>query len=282
MSRINGGGGLGPVNVRPIEPQVLPDDVRERAALACRQRIESSLRTVASAFYELSMGLLEAYENNYPALWGFRNFRAYVEEHLDMKYRRAIYLVDVARALKNAGVERGRAERIGWTKLKEISGPMQERPEEAPRLLELAGSTSSRELKRRLKADNADQTSPSPEALRLSARFEGPSQRLMEDALAMAYAELGCQDPARGLAHIAAAWLRAQDAGHIRASPEAATEPEDLDAEIARLEARYGVRLQALEEAERLEALLGKPDPEEGARHFDSDEDVETLLGLRG
>ena len=222
--------------------------LNERKALECRERIETAAKNASTAFYDMSMGLLEAYENDYAKIWGYENFSDYVESALDMKYRSAYYMVEVGKVSRQFAIDRGQIERIGWTKMKEIASFIQEKPEDAKHYIEMAESMSVRQLQDSLRAEvrMTEQREARPAILRLSMKFEGEGADIVSGALTTAYADIGRDDAALAFQHIAGEWLMARGA-----TPAAA-----LEDWLSYLKNVYGVTLVRSESADSLDALL--------------------------
>ena len=106
-----------------VQTELMPKEataelsIHEQKAAQCKERIETAHKGASVAFYDMSMGLLEAFENEYPKVWGYENFSDYVEKALDMKYRTAYYMVEIGKVVRDLAIDKGRVQRIGWTKL---------------------------------------------------------------------------------------------------------------------------------------------------------------------
>jgi hypothetical protein len=53
---------------------------------------------------------------------GYDNFKAYVEAECSIKYRKAMYLINIYNGLVESGVPWAKVAHLGWTKLKELAG----------------------------------------------------------------------------------------------------------------------------------------------------------------
>ena len=223
--------------------------VRHAAATRCRERISNALRGATVAFYDMAMGLLEAYEQEYHKEWGFESFKAYVEAELDMKFRAAYYMVEIARTVRKHGLDANRVQQIGWTKMREITTALEERPEEQERYLHMAESMSARELKKAMHSEvtPGDAQKVKPSIMRLSLKFEGDDAGILSEALAMAYADIGREDVNQALSHIAGEWLMARGGG---------ANASTLEQWQAFIEKTFGVRLLRSEREETIDTVL--------------------------
>ena len=186
--------------------------VREEAAKRCRRRISQALHGASVAFYDMALGLLEAHEQEYHREWGFESFREYVEKELDMKYRTAYYMVEIAQMARNLGIDAERIKQIGWTKMRVITGAISNNPEESEKYLHMAESMSQRDLQNAVRSEilMKEAQESKPAVMRMSLKFEGDSAGILSDALSIAYADIGREDVTQALAHIAGEWLMAR------------------------------------------------------------------------
>jgi hypothetical protein len=242
-------------------------------AQKCRETIESAMTGITKNFFELSAALNEAYGNDYAAIWGFENFRAYVEEQLEMKYRRAMYLVSCGQAIEKLGLKPAQVEKIGWTRFKEVAPRLLENPDAANKYLDMAEKMSTSELKDALKEEDGVSTSKERKGqaamMRLSMKFEGDAMSVVSDALNLAYSELGSEEVGSAFNHICAEWLMTKGGS---------VEGVALEDWLTYLEKTYGVKLQKVEGDESIDALLGEGEGEV-AQTDDEDAELEALLG---
>lgn len=270
-----------PVEASPqvLDGELLGPESQDRATQV-REMIEGAVNNMTVAFYDLAVGLYEAYAKNYAQIWGYQNFEAYVTGRLDMKYRRAIYLVDCGKAIVEIGIDREKVQHIGWTKFKEISALIQKKPEEADRYLALAEGVSASQLKEELRKEVEIKQGREATAgvMRMSLKFEGDAMNVVADAIRIANGELGKEDVHASIGHICAEWLMAKSAVGTASS---------LDDWLLYLERTYGVRLQRVTSEESLESLLegGEASAAEEASiesmlGGEEDDDVRKLLGV--
>lgn len=75
---------------------------------------------------------------------GYETFREYVEARFGMKYRKAMYLIQIYDALVESGVAWAKVEHLGWSKLKELAGLLT--PENVDEWVEIAEPKTVMEL----------------------------------------------------------------------------------------------------------------------------------------
>jgi hypothetical protein len=83
---------------------------------SCRRKITAAYRGAAIAYYDIAVGLLEVWDNDYAKDWGYRNFQDFVETELDMKYRTGYYYVEIARAVKKFNISKGQVQKLAGRK----------------------------------------------------------------------------------------------------------------------------------------------------------------------
>jgi hypothetical protein len=221
----------------------------EQAANQCKDRIIRAMRGYNTALYDIALGLAEAYDKDYAPVFGYSNFAEFVETELDMKYRSAYYMVEIAHVVTKIGIAPEQVNRIGWSKMKSIASYIQEKPEEADKYLEMAETLSSAKLQEALKSEVkfTEGKDASGHTLRLSMKLDGDAASIVNDALALAYGDIGREDTALAIQHITSEWMVA------RGSTPSGASLEDW---IKYLEKAYGVKLVRTADEETLDALL--------------------------
>lgn len=223
--------------------------LRSQQATACREKINQAVRGANVAFYDMAMGLMEAYENEYAKEWGFENFSDYVQRELDMKYRQAYYFVEIGQTVRQLGIDADRVQKIGWTKMKEITGSMKEHPEDKEKYLGMAESMTTRELIEAVKSEVqiTDAKDARPVTMRLSLKFEGDTASMISDGLTLSFGDIGREDVNQGLAYIVGEWMMARGGG---------AQASTLEQWIAFIEKTFGVKLAKVKEEENIDTIL--------------------------
>lgn len=223
--------------------------IRAEAAIKCRERISTALHGASVAFFDMSMGLLEAFEQDYAHEWGFKSFADYVESELDMKYRTAYYMVEIGKTVRRLGLNAERIQQIGWTKMREITNALNENPDESEKYLRMAETMSHRELKDAIQSEVSVRAATEGKlaCMRLSLKFEGDSASMLSDALALAQADIGKEDVNLALAHMAGEWLMARGGG---------AQASTLENWIDFIRKTFGVNLVRAEQEEDLDVIL--------------------------
>jgi len=255
-----------------VRPEVLPAEgatrdyshlpTHEQAAYCCKDKIEDAHKRAHMVYYDMSLGLLEAYENDYAPIWGCANFAEYVEKNLDMKYRQAYYMVDAGKVIRKLSLPREQVERIGWTKMRAITDFINAKPEDASRYLDMAERMSRTQLQAALEGEvNLQREKQAkPAVMRLSLKLEGDAANVVSEALTIACEDIGREDVGLAFHHIAGEWMMARGA-----TPKS-TPLEDW---LAFLRKVYNVDLVRAEDAGNIDALLAG-----GVTNEDDEEDA--------
>lgn len=246
--------------------------VVEAKAAQCRQRLEGAYKAAAKNYLVAANAILEAYENDYFEIWGHGNLQQYAEEVLGMKKRAAYQFLHIAQAVRARNLDEDVVQRIGWTKMREISESLIQATdeEEADELLELAEKNSRAKLVDELKsrAGLSPGRAKEEETFRLSLAWKGrDSYKAIQDALELAYQDIGSEDPKSAFERICGDWLMARD------DSSATT----LEALIEFAKNQFNVDLVPAAHDDAVELALGGREEHE---EVSGDQDVETLLGI--
>lgn len=236
-------------------------------SLACKERINEAISSQAKAFYDLALGLEEAYRCGYAKDWGYPNFRAYVENHLKLRPRRVFYLVKCGEAIAKHDIPKERVTKIGWTRFREIAKPCLESPEKAAKLLEMAESLTVRELSDEVRGIRTTEGKDAVAgSVRLSFRFDSVNKSLIEDAFKTASEEAQSNDAHAQFMHIITEWMLSKSNSSTMST---------LEDWITYLEGAFGRKIAVVESNESIEELLATTEAEATTSGFLNDEDAE-------
>jgi hypothetical protein len=114
-----------------------------------RQGILDAHQIVEQSYVDLAKLLAEAYHKEFYLEWGFADFKEYCDAELDVQYRKAMYLVEVADCIKKYKIPIKDVEKLGWTKMKDLATVITE--ENLKEWIAKAKELSSRELTEQVK-----------------------------------------------------------------------------------------------------------------------------------
>lgn len=109
-----------------------------------RRDIKKAIDGINTNFMDLAEKLGVVHDCDLWEMWGFANFREYVEEELDMKYRRAAHFVQIWNKARELQIDKKDVEKIGWSKFSKIVDHLTSRNKK--KLLSLAMTMSTRNL----------------------------------------------------------------------------------------------------------------------------------------
>lgn len=116
-------------NGKGAEVEVLGADPFEETAKEMKHLKEDKaiplaktlLDGIEANFFRLGGTLSTINTNSWFEKAGYDNFHAFVEAELGLKYRKAMYLIQIYDNLVEAGIPYEKVKSVGWTKLKELA-----------------------------------------------------------------------------------------------------------------------------------------------------------------
>lgn len=175
-------------------------NINERMAAKCKHTIESLIQQDNASKYDLCLALNEAATNEYGSkFWGM-SLEDYADKVLNIGWRNAYYMVSVGRMISMYGTDRitkDDFQRVGWTKLREVSKPIVKALENdntglANRLLALTTTETTVTLAEQAKKlviqeykgvlqDDTDKEAVPP--IRISGGYSGEEGELIRNAI---------------------------------------------------------------------------------------------------
>jgi hypothetical protein len=250
-----------PAPVPAVRSKRKKTDVISAAAYECREKIQKSLQNIESDFCDLAEALHSADQNRYFAEWGHNSFEEFAEKELEMGYRKARYLVEIHDTILKVGLSRDQVIRVGWTKMRELSGPLKEDPKGAKKLLAEAEKKTVKELMDSIRIRKG--VKARSEVLRISVKFDASAGKIITDAVNLANGEIGEENLPKALAHICGEYLMLKGGG---------AQVSTLEDWIAYINKSFGVILVVSEGEDE----LGVDAEAAGS----VDDDVSKLLGI--
>lgn len=157
-------------------------------------------------------------------------FELYVQEHLNVEYRKAMYLVKIYYNVNKFGIDPAKIAEMGWTKASKIVAVMDE--DNAEELVELATESTVADLVENIKTSYVTKGGTKGEKKRLKTfkfkLFEDQAEGV-QNTLEAAAESLGLKDLSAAFEHIVMEWAvdhpmkkKAATAGRQVAAPKAA------------------------------------------------------------
>lgn len=199
-----------------------------------REEIKNLANQTEGSYITLAELLAEAYHQQYYIQWKYDDFADYANQELATGYRKSMMLIKIDDKIKALGINRRKAEKMGWTKLRELIKIMN--ADNMEELMEDAMKLSFREVIDKVKIhreqDMKGQSLPLTRTLKVVMGED--TGTVVEEALTMAKKILQTDSMAQALSTICMDWMQAQDS-----VPEALT----LEHLVKYAERVYGVKL---------------------------------------
>lgn len=103
------------------------DTVKEKVEVVQETRSQEVRRLILQAKSNISIGYIdtalllnEAYKEGFYKDWGFSEFADYAHTELEVKYRKAMYFVEIGQKVEDFNLNKERLEQLGWTRVKEL------------------------------------------------------------------------------------------------------------------------------------------------------------------
>jgi hypothetical protein len=173
-----------------------------------RVRLRDAAHQVQSGFATIADLLYEAWDNKYYRHWGYSNFHSFAEKELDIKGRKADFLVSTAKTLKRLGIPWDKVEHIGWRKLGTIASQMNEENHEE--LLELAEKNTQHQLAHIMRAKREGTEIVADPPKRLMVELPEEEHSIVQTAIEEAMKLDGVSSKARAITYICYEWYMSQ------------------------------------------------------------------------
>jgi len=200
--------------------QMRKSDQKHRAEIV-RAEIHEVNRQVEAEYLTLAQLLNEAYHREYFIEWGFEDWRSYTEDELGVQYRKAMYFVDVWDVVKKLNLPTAQVEKLGWTKMKDLTRVMTEK--NAKDWLEKAKKMTTREITEEVRDTRKRETGKAtgPETIKLSLIMGEDEGNIILDAIAESKKLCDSENEVVALGLVCQDWLEMKGAEPKRATLEA-------------------------------------------------------------
>jgi len=100
---------------------LIPQVVSETRYLSVLDRLNTLSKNVTDNYCEIAELLHETWENNYFIHKGYETFQDFAEKSLDIKGRKAYFLVQITKTLKKLNIPWSDVREVGWRKMASIA-----------------------------------------------------------------------------------------------------------------------------------------------------------------
>ena len=144
---------------------------------------------------------------------GNKGFEAFCEDHLNVRYRKAQYLINIYESFTQAGLTEAKIGSIGWSKAKELVSILAVEPQNADKWIETAKEGSTAEVaeavKARLTKIGAKTHGNTKTVRTVTCKFKlhEDEGQVVEQAIKLAKEQADTDDDSQAFAHIIKEWL---------------------------------------------------------------------------
>jgi cell division septum initiation protein DivIVA len=154
-----------------------PDD---RSEIVLNALSELSKRVV-NDFCEIADLLHEAWEYQYHKTRGYESFQDYTEHELDIKGRKAFFLVQIAKTVKKLNIPWEDIKEVGWRKTAAISPVLTY--DNKDKWIAEAKDTPLAYLSEKVKAEKRGKESPKEAPIRITIQIDQDENTIIQSAL---------------------------------------------------------------------------------------------------
>ena len=157
-----------------------PDD---RSEIVLNKLSELSKRVV-NDFCEIAELLHETWEFNYHKTLGYDSFQDYTEQVLDVRGRKAFFLVQIAKTVKQLRIDWDEIKEVGWRKMA-VVGPILN-SENKEKWIEEAKQTPLAHLSERVKAERHGREPSDTPPIRITIQLTEDENTILQSAIDLA------------------------------------------------------------------------------------------------
>lgn len=216
-----------------------------------REQIGELSHKLQENYMELAQLLDETYEQAYYLKWGYGSFPEFCNEELSIKYRRARYLVLIAKTVRRLGLDWDRIVGIGWTKMRSITSLLTD--ENYGKWLDQAEELTTDQLVQVVKDSKGSQTpvvDQTPQIISMQLRMNEDEASVILEMIDRTKLLIGTDSIVTALAHVAYEYLQQSEEGPVKT---------DLAQVLKWVKSSYGVDLIPAD-AQDVSEMLGQED----------------------
>ena len=161
-----------------MEVEVIPPQDRSEIVL---ERLSELSKRVVHDFCEMSELLHEAWEYQYHKSLGYDSFQDYAEEQLDVKGRKAAFMVQIAKTLKRLGIPWEDVQEVGWRKTAAIASILNK--DNAQQWIKEAKETPLAHLSEKVKALKQGREISEEPPIRMTIQLDQDENTIVQAAL---------------------------------------------------------------------------------------------------
>jgi len=176
---------------------VLQSEDRSEVVL---NRLKELSKRVVDDFCEMAELLYETWEHGYHKTLGYDSFGDYTEENLDVKGRKAAFLVNITKTLNRLGIPWDEVREVGWRKTAAIA-PVLTR-DNAEKWIEEAKITPLAHLSEKVKAEKKGVEPSNDTPIRMTIQIDADEKTIVEGAMDYAKRHEDVTSSSKAIVHI--------------------------------------------------------------------------------
>lgn len=179
--------------------------------LRIKQELKEKAQGITETYLRMSELLYEVQVNKYHIEFDYGNFSDYVQEELDMKPRKANYLVSIADAVYRLGIPWNNLKGIGWRKTAVVVPQLTQ--DNYTELLNEARVSSLPVLNEKVKALKQGKEEPGNPPIKITVFLSEDEHSILSSAIEHMENEYGVKTRGKALASICYQFLKDEDIG---------------------------------------------------------------------
>jgi len=161
-----------------MEVEVISPNDRSEIVLT---KLSELSKRIVNDFCEIAELLHETWEFQYHKVWGYSSFQECVEQKFDIKGRKGHFLVQIAKTVKQLGIEWNDIKEVGWRKSAVIAPILNSENKE--QWITEAKELSLAHLSERVKASKQGREPSDKPPVRMTIQIDEDEQSIINSAI---------------------------------------------------------------------------------------------------
>lgn len=195
-------------NSQMAMPTLTPQEILREEALRARDMVDTGYMLLAKCLYDIY------HQDVFNTHWNYTSFEHYIDNEIQIAYRKAMYLVEIYGKAKLLNMDMARLERMGWSKARELIRIVDE--ENAEEWMSRAENCTVKELNMQVKrekdksSDKSSIVEEAPIITTITFKLGMAEHAIIDDALQESKSLINTSDLALALANICQEWMEAK------------------------------------------------------------------------
>lgn len=195
-------------NSQTAMPILTPQDLLREEALKARDMVDQGYMLLAKCLYDIY------HQDVFNTHWNYTSFEDYIDNEIQIAYRKAMYLVEIYGKAKLLNMDMARLERMGWSKARELIRVVDE--SNVDEWMSKAENCTVKELNIQVKqerdksSDKSSIVEEAPIITTITFKLGMAEHAIIDDALNESKSLINTSDLALALANICQEWMEAK------------------------------------------------------------------------